>query len=60
MTKEQQIENELIERLRDLKYTYRPEIRTQADLEQNFRKRFAGVLSQKFVAMNFGDFSVTL
>ncbi|UBZ10944.1 type I restriction endonuclease subunit R [Leeuwenhoekiella palythoae] len=40
MTKEQQIENELIERLRDLKYTYRPEIRTQADLEQNFRKRF--------------------
>ena len=40
MVKEQQIEEELIERLSDLKYTYRPDIRTQTDLEQNFRQKF--------------------
>ncbi|WP_298997507.1 type I restriction endonuclease subunit R [uncultured Tenacibaculum sp.] len=40
MTKEQQIENELISRLRDLKYTYRPDIRDKNTLEQNFREKF--------------------
>jgi type I restriction enzyme R subunit len=40
MTKESQIENELIERLKDLKYTYRPDIRDKNALEQNFRTKF--------------------
>ncbi len=40
MTKEQQIEEGLIERLSDLKYTYRKEIRTREALELNFRQKF--------------------
>ena len=40
MTKEQQIENELISRLSDLKYIYRPDIRDKNTLEQNFREKF--------------------
>ena len=40
MTKESQIENELIERLKDLKYTYRNDIRDKNTLEQNFREKF--------------------
>ncbi|MEW8472056.1 MAG: type I restriction endonuclease subunit R [Candidatus Thiodiazotropha endolucinida] len=38
--KEQQIEQGLIDKLGDLKYTYRPDIRDKAALEQNFRQRF--------------------
>jgi len=37
---EQQIEQTLIEKLGDLKYTHRPDIRDRAALEQNFRERF--------------------
>ncbi len=40
MTKEQQIEQGLIAKLQDLKYTYRSDIRDKASLEQNFRKKF--------------------
>ncbi len=40
MTKESQIENKLISRLTDLKYTYRPDIRDRNALEQNFRDKF--------------------
>ncbi|MCS0397899.1 type I restriction endonuclease subunit R [Vibrio diabolicus] len=40
MTKEQQIENALIAKLKDLKYTYREDIRDKATLEQNFREKF--------------------
>jgi len=36
--KEQQIEQELLEKLGDLKYTYRQKIRDRAALEQNFRQ----------------------
>jgi type I restriction enzyme R subunit len=39
-TSEQQIEQALITKLTDLKYTYRPEIRDREALEQNFRKKF--------------------
>jgi type I restriction enzyme, R subunit len=39
-TSEQQIEQDLIDKLVDLKYTYRPDIRDRASLEQNFRKQF--------------------
>ncbi len=38
--KEQQIEESLITRLTDLKYTYRPDIRDKESLEQNFREKF--------------------
>jgi type I restriction enzyme R subunit len=37
---EQEIEQLLIEKLGDLKYTYRPDIRDRARLEQNFREKF--------------------
>ncbi len=40
MTKETQIENMLIEKLIDLKYTYRPDIRDKTTLELNFRQKF--------------------
>ena len=40
MTKEAQIEENLISRLEDLKYTYRPDIRDRVSLEENFRKKF--------------------
>jgi len=38
--KENQIEQSLITKLTDLKYTYRPEIRDREALEQNFRNKF--------------------
>ena len=37
---EQQIEQDLITKLDDLKYTYRSDIRDRATLEQNFREKF--------------------
>ncbi|OYY74863.1 MAG: DEAD/DEAH box helicase [Gammaproteobacteria bacterium 28-57-27] len=37
---EHEIENALIEKLADLKYTYRPDIRDRATLEHNFRQHF--------------------
>lgn len=40
MTKENQIEESLIEKLTDLKYTYRPDIQDRKALELNFRKKF--------------------
>jgi type I restriction enzyme R subunit len=40
MSKEQQIEESLIQKLTDLKYTYRPEIRDRNALEQNFKTKF--------------------
>lgn len=39
-TSEQQIELDLISKLGDLKYTYRPDIRDRAKLEANFRAKF--------------------
>jgi type I restriction enzyme, R subunit len=40
MTAEAKIEQNLIDRLIDLKYSYRPEIRDRDALEKNFRKKF--------------------
>jgi type I site-specific restriction-modification system R (restriction) subunit len=37
---ERQLENELIKKLRDLKYEYREDIRDRATLEKNFREKF--------------------
>jgi type I restriction enzyme R subunit len=39
-TKEARIEDGLIIKLQDLKYTYRKDIRTQKSLENNFREKF--------------------
>ena len=39
-TTEYAIERDLISKLEDLKYTYRPDIRDRAALEQNFRRHF--------------------
>lgn len=38
--KESEIEQKLIGKLEELKYTYRPDIRDKATLEQNFREKF--------------------
>ena len=40
MTQERQIEESLIEKLKSLKYEYRPDIRDRAALEKNFRQKF--------------------
>lgn len=40
MTREIQIEESLIKKLTELKYTHRPDIRDRNALEQNFRKKF--------------------
>ena len=40
MTREIQIEESLITKLSDLKYTYRPDIRDKYSLEKNFREKF--------------------
>ena len=39
-TTENLIERDLIAKLEDLKYTYRPDIRDRAALETNFREKF--------------------
>ena len=39
-TKERQLEDQLIEKLRDLKYEYRPDIRDRLALHANFRDKF--------------------
>ena len=39
-TPERELEESLIEKLRDLKYEYRPGIRDRAALEENFREKF--------------------
>lgn len=38
--KENKIEQSLIQKLNELKYIYRPDIRDKATLEQNFREKF--------------------
>ncbi|MHA7941717.1 type I restriction endonuclease subunit R [Formosa sp. 3Alg 14/1] len=53
MTKEQQIEEELIERLSDLKYTYRKDIRTKSALELNFREKFEALNRVKLTDAEF-------
>ena len=40
MIKEQQIEDSLIAKLTDLKYSYRSDIKDRASLEKNFREKF--------------------
>lgn len=40
MIKENKIEQDFIEKLQDLKYIYRPDIRDKESLDQNFRQKF--------------------
>jgi type I restriction enzyme, R subunit len=40
MTSEKQIEESLLKKLKDLKYTYRQDIRDKAALEANFQEHF--------------------
>lgn len=40
MIRERQIEESFIQKLKDLKYSYRPDINNRATLEQNFREKF--------------------
>jgi len=40
MTKEQQIEDSLIAKLNDLKYSYRSDIKDRSSLDKNFRENF--------------------
>ncbi|HNT78850.1 MAG TPA: HsdR family type I site-specific deoxyribonuclease, partial [Anaerolineae bacterium] len=51
---EQQIEQALIAKLQDLKYTYRPDIHDRAALEQNFRAHFEAL---NRVHLTDGEFS---
>jgi type I restriction enzyme R subunit len=52
--KEQDIEDALVRKLGDLKYTHRPEIRDRASLERNFREKFE-VLNR--VKLTDGEFA---
>jgi type I restriction enzyme R subunit len=51
---EQQIELDLIKKLGDLKYTYRPDIRDRTALEKNFREKFEAL---NRVNLTDGEFS---
>jgi type I restriction enzyme R subunit len=50
---EQKIEHDLITKLGDLKYTYRPDIRDRAALEQNFREQFEALNRVHLTANEF-------
>ena len=54
MTKENEIEQDLIVKLRSLKYSYRPDIRDRATLEQNFRDKFEAL---NHVALTDAEFA---
>ena len=52
-TKEHAIEQKLIEKLQDLKYAYRPDIRDNAALEHNFRQQFESLNRVKLTDAEF-------
>jgi type I restriction enzyme R subunit len=53
MTTESQIEQELIAKLSELKYTYRSDIRDRAALEANFREKFEALNRVKLTDSEF-------
>jgi len=53
MTKESQIEQRLIDKLIDLKYTYRLDIRDREALERNFREKFETLNKVKLTDSEF-------
>ncbi|MDP1558939.1 MAG: type I restriction endonuclease subunit R [Nitrosomonas sp.] len=50
---ENRIENDLIAKLADLKYTYRPDIRDREALEKNFREKFEALNRAKLTDSEF-------
>jgi len=52
-TTKSQIELDLIAKLGDLKYTYRPDIRDRAALEANFREKFEALNRVKLTDSEF-------
>lgn len=56
MIKESQIEESLIIKLSDLKYTYRQDIRDRSALEKNFRDRFQSLNRVNFTDSEFARF----
>ena len=53
MLRESDIENALIEKLRDLKHTYRPDIRDHEALERNFREKFEALNQVRLTEAEF-------
>lgn len=51
--KESQIEQDLIKKLEELKYSYRPDIRDKITLEQNFREKFEALNRVKLLDAEF-------
>lgn len=51
--KESQIEQDLIKKLEELKYSYRPDIRDKISLEQNFREKFEALNRVKLLDAEF-------
>jgi len=56
MIKETQIENSLITKLTDLKYSYRPDIHDRASLENNFREKFQSLNRVNLTDSEFARF----
>lgn len=54
---EHKIEQGLIDKLVDLKYIYRPDIRDRATLEQNFRTKFEALNMVSYTDAEFARFS---
>lgn len=54
--KETEIEQNLIKKLEDLKYTYRPDIRDKATLKQNFRDKFEALNHVRLTDAELRDF----
>ena len=52
-TPENQLEEQLIEKLRELKYEYCPDIRDRSSLEKNFREKFETL---NHVSLTDGEF----
>jgi type I restriction enzyme R subunit len=51
---ERQLEDQFVEKLRDLKYEHRPDIRDRATLERNFRDKFQALNQVKLTDAEFG------
>ena len=58
MTREIQIEESLITKLSDLKYTYRPDIRDKYSLEKNFRETLIENYGSAFAKFSNQTYSV--
>ena len=58
--KEQQIELDLISKLKDLKYSYRDDIRDRAALEKNFREKFEELNKVKLTDTEFSRLLETI